>query len=200
MGCCGCGRTRAERQVLLPDPPLTEDRGTSEQWDVHRPAEEVVPCCNKTRDTHPGRSCRRTILSMALLAIACSTSGPMRAQTTAAANPVAQRRRARSESIMDDRVKVLAKNLDLTDAQQAAVKSILEQRQQETLRLRLDPSLSGEARFDRFRTLQDRTVERIRAVLNDEQKKKYDPLILRKVQPAPHQRTVQDWLNGVPPR
>jgi hypothetical protein len=101
---------------------------------------------------------------------------------------------------IDDRVKVFAKNLDLNEAQQAAVKKILEQRQQETLRLRQDPSISGSARIERLRALQDTTVERIRAVLNDEQKKKYDPLAVRRIQPAPNQRSVEDWLKVTTPK
>jgi Spy/CpxP family protein refolding chaperone len=101
---------------------------------------------------------------------------------------------------IDDRVKVFAKNLDLTEAQQAAVRKILEQRQQETLQIRQDPTLSGSARIDRFRAIQDDTVGRIRAVLNEEQKKKYDPLAVRRIKPAPDQRSVEDWLKATTPQ
>jgi hypothetical protein len=95
---------------------------------------------------------------------------------------------------------VLAKNLDLNESQQVAVKKILEQRQQETLRLRRDPSISGSTRIEQFRALQDNTVQRIRAVLNEEQKKKYDPLAVRRIQPAPEQRSVEDWLKVTTPQ
>ena len=100
---------------------------------------------------------------------------------------------------IDDRVRVLARSLDLNEAQRVAVKKILEQRRQETLRIRQDPSISGGARIERFRALQDNTVERIRAVLNEEQKKKYDPLAVRRTQPAPQQRSVEDWLKVTTP-
>ena len=100
---------------------------------------------------------------------------------------------------IDNRVRVLARSLDLNEAQQAAVKKILEQRQQETLRIRQDTSISGGARIERFRALQDNTVERIRAVLNEEQKRKYDPLAVRRIQPAPQQRSVEDWLKVTTP-
>ena len=113
--------------------------------------------------------------------------------------PVAAQRGHRTPTI-DDRVKVFAKRLDLNEAQQAAVKKILEQRQEETLRIRQDSSISGSARIERFRTLQDNTVVRIRAVLNEEQKRKYDPLAVRKVQPAPDQRSVEDWLKVTTPQ
>jgi hypothetical protein len=95
---------------------------------------------------------------------------------------------------------VLAKSLDLNEAQQAAVKKILEQRQQETLRIRMDSSISGATRVERFRALQDSTVERIRAGLNGEQKKKYDPLAVRRVTPAADQKSVEDWLKITTPK
>jgi hypothetical protein len=90
--------------------------------------------------------------------------------------------------------------LDLSDSQTTAIKTILEERQREAVHLRLDPSINGNTRIERFRKLQDDTVERIRAVLNDEQKKRYDPLATRKLQPAPDQRTVEDWLKVTAPK
>ncbi|MBZ5685904.1 MAG: hypothetical protein LAP86_12805 [Acidobacteriia bacterium] len=95
---------------------------------------------------------------------------------------------------------MLARSLELNEAQKVAVKKILEQRQQETLRIRLDSSISGGTRIERFRALQDHTVEQIRAVLNDEQKKKYDPLAVRRVGPAPDQKSVEDWLKVTNPK
>lgn len=101
---------------------------------------------------------------------------------------------------IDDRVKVLTRSLDLNEAQQAAVKIFLEQRQQETLRIRQDASISGGTRIERFRALQDQTVLRIRAVLSNEQKEKYDPLAVRRVTPAPDQKSVEDWLKVTNPQ
>src|SRR5581483_7339923 len=121
------------------------------------------------------------------------------AQQPDSAGPVhqmhAMHRRARPE----DRVKVLAESLHLNDAQQVAVTKILEERQQETLRIRRDPSISGSDRLTQFRALQDRTMLRIRAVLNDEQRKKYDPFAARRVEPAPQQRSVEDWIKATTP-
>lgn len=103
------------------------------------------------------------------------------------------------KSYIDARVGILTRSLDLNDAQQSAVKNILEQRQQETLRIRHDPSISGSARIERFRALQDTTVERIRALLTDEQKKKYDPQASRQIQSKP-ERSVEDWLEATKPK
>ena len=108
-------------------------------------------------------------------------------------------RRQYSRPSLDERVSRFAKNLNLSEAQQSAVKKILEQQQQEILRIRLDPSLTGSAGIDRFRALQEATVERIRGVLNEEQRKKYDPLAPRKIPPAPQQPSVEDWLKATTP-
>jgi hypothetical protein len=101
---------------------------------------------------------------------------------------------------LEDRVKVLARNLNLDQGQQDAVLKILQARTEESLRIRRDTSISGSARIDQFRALQDKTVLQIRAVLNEEQKKKYDPLAVRKREQAADQKTVEDWLELTTPK
>ena len=146
-----------------------------------------MPSYNKTFAAKL-RSCfLRTLLCLALVLPVLLLSAPALAQRG-------------HRPTLDDRVKVLARSLELNEAQQAAVKKILEQRQQETLSIRLDSSISGSTRIERFRALQDNTVERIRAVLNEEQKKKYDPLAVRRVAPAPDQKSVEDWLKVTNPK
>jgi periplasmic protein CpxP/Spy len=77
---------------------------------------------------------------------------------------------------MDDRVKSLAQALNLDEKQQAGVKTVLERQQLQARKIQFDPSLDGAERIGKFRALQEDTASRIRALLNDEQKQKYDPL------------------------
>ena len=122
------------------------------------------------------------------------------AQSSETKTPPARTTQHRSRALtIDDRVKMLTKTLELNAQQQAAVKNILVQRQQQTLQIRQDPSISGGERIDRFRNLQVVTVERIRAVLNDEQKQKYDPLAAQKAKSTP-ERSVEDWLKLTTPK
>jgi hypothetical protein len=123
--------------------------------------------------------------------LAGQSTVPPAGTITKPATPTAIDRRSQ---ILDARVRVFAKSLNLNDVQAAAVKQILMEREQEMLRLRMDSSMSGSERIGRIRMLQDDTVVRIRALLNDEQKKQYDPLAVRRVQPAKDQRSVEDWL------
>jgi hypothetical protein len=100
----------------------------------------------------------------------------------------------------DQRGRALAKYLELDEAQQIALQKILEQRQQEVLQMRFTPLPAGSAQIDRFRAIQDKTVNRIRAVLNQEQRKKYDILAIRRSVPPPPKTSVQDWLKAATQR
>jgi hypothetical protein len=75
------------------------------------------------------------------------------------------------------------------------VKAVLERQQREARQIQFDQSLSGAERIGRFRALQQDTVSRIRALLNDEQKKKYDPLN-HGTTPTTSQPSVEDWLKA----
>jgi hypothetical protein len=114
------------------------------------------------------------------------------------ATPKLETHRRYSKPSLDARVSRFASGLDLTEAQRFAVKKILQQQRQEILKIRNDPSTTGSAGIDRLRALQDRTIERIRAVLNEEQKKKYDPLAVRRIPQTP-QPSVEDWLKAITP-
>src|SRR5205807_289751 len=98
----------------------------------------ALPSSNKTFAAKLRNCWGRALLSLALLLPILLSGAPVVAQ------------RGHRPPSIDDRVKVLAKKLDLNETQQAAVKKILEQRQQETLRLRLDSSITGSVRIERF--------------------------------------------------
>lgn len=153
-----------------------------------------MPNCSKSSDATLRIGSVRSLLCLALILPIFLPGPPVEAQVAGAASPRRPTNRSHRRQIIDERVKVFARKMNLNEAQQAAVKEILEQRQQETLRLRRDPSISGSARIERFRALQDNTVQRIRAVLTDEQRQQYDPQAVRRIQPAPQQRSVEDWL------
>ncbi|HEX6821012.1 MAG TPA: hypothetical protein VF123_03060 [Candidatus Sulfotelmatobacter sp.] len=81
-----------------------------------------------------------------------------------------------------------------------ALQKILEQRQQEVQQMRFTRVPAGRAQVDRFRAIQDKTANRIRAVLNQEQRKKYDLLAIRRAASAGSKTSVQDWLKPATPR
>ena len=74
----------------------------------------------------------------------------------------------------DDQLKILTIKLDLTDDQQAKIKPILKDLHDATVKISQDQSLSREDRLARVRPLRYKAHDQIRAVLNDEQKKKLE--------------------------
>lgn len=154
--------------------------------------------CNKKPVAKLWSCSGRAFLSLALVLPILLPCAPVVAQGTGAPGPARETHRGHRRPSIDDRVRVLAKGLDLTGPQQSEVKKILEQRQQEALRIRLDPSISGGTRIERFRALQDNSVARIRDLLNEEQKKKYNPLAPRRIQ-STQQPSVEDWLKVTTP-
>jgi len=137
----------------------------------------------------------RFLLFVLCLSILLSSASAL-SQDSESARPAPRAPRHRTRVTVDDQVKVFAKNLDLNEEQQAAVKKILERRQQESLRIM--HSGSGPDGVGPLQALQIGTVEQIRAVLNDEQKKKYNPLAPRPPQ-ASSQPSVEDWIKATTP-
>jgi DnaJ-domain-containing protein 1 len=113
--------------------------------------------------------------------------------------PRNQARRPLKRPSLDDRVSQFARNLNLSESQRSSVKTILEQRQQQILRIRQDASISGSDRISKLRALQVDTVAQIRAILNEEQRQKYNPLAPREIPRTP-QPSVEDWIKAVTPR
>lgn len=138
-----------------------------------------------------------TALASSVLAQASNENAATPTQPPPSPQPT---RPTRRRPTLDDHVKALATSLDLSEQQQLAVKKILEQRQMETLRLRRDTAIEGNERIARLRALQDQTVERIRSILTDDQKKKYDPLAVRQIAPQRDQKSIDDFLKAPPPK
>jgi len=101
---------------------------------------------------------------------------------------------------LDDQVRSLATKLELTAGQQASLKDLLERRVVQSRQIWADQSISGADRVDRFRALNDNTVTQIRALLNDDQKKKYDPLVGGSARSSSPQASVEKWLEAASPK
>lgn len=90
--------------------------------------------------------------------------------------PSARAAYPRSQKItVDERLQRLTESLSLSTEQQTQVRLILERRQAEVERLRLDATPSAVERVHMYRAVDERTVERIKNVLSEEQRQKYSP-------------------------
>ena len=71
---------------------------------------------------------------------------------------------------------ILTRDLNLTDDQKSQLKSILEDRAQKMRSVRSDTSLSPEDRRSKLGSISEESNSKIRALLNDEQKQKFDQM------------------------
>lgn len=99
-------------------------------------------------------------------------------------------------------VQHLTKELNLNSDQQSKVKSILEDQQKQMQALRADKSLSSTDKRAKFTDLHKNTSSQIRALLNDDQQKKFDQLQQKREQKMAAHRAKQSSqsLNETQPK
>jgi len=81
--------------------------------------------------------------------------------------------RRRRFSALDRRVMLLTRELGLTANQQGQVRKALESQREQVARVWSDTSVAPARRVGATQAIADRTAERIRALLTEEQRKKY---------------------------
>lgn len=79
----------------------------------------------------------------------------------------------RKYSPIDRRVMLLTRELGLSATQQAQVKRVLEGQREQVARVWNDTSIPAARRVSATQAVSDRTADRIRALLTEEQRKKY---------------------------
>jgi hypothetical protein len=100
--------------------------------------------------------------------------------------------RVRAGGSLQHRVDVLAKALQLDARQRTELLAILESQRQAVSKIWSDPALLPAERTPATRALQERTANQIRAILSEEQRKRYNP---PKPQGAePPSPNVEEWM------
>jgi hypothetical protein len=115
-----------------------------------------------------------------------------------AAAPRAQRHVAGTS--LEDRVRILSVALNLDATQKSELRKVLEAQREQVRLLWNDSAAPAAYRVSATRAISDQTADRIRALLNEEQKKKYNP------PGRPHDTGtdsakpgVEDWMNATHP-
>ncbi len=111
-----------------------------------------------------------------ILIFALNVSAQQTATAHGSANQGGQGQPAMQDDLpsADDQLKILTIKLDLTDDQQAKIKPILQDLHDASVKIAQDRSLSREDRLAGVRPLRYKAHDQIRAMLNDEQKKKLE--------------------------
>jgi protein CpxP len=154
-----------------------------------------------------GLALAASCLLLGQLAAAAGVSTANASSTPAAAPPVAPARSATNsvaKSQVDGRVAVLTRTLKLDAAQQLQLTRVLERRREQISQVWSDASVPAAYRISATRRIEDKTADQIRALLTDEQKKKYNPpRPPHKMGPDADEPSVEDWMKAtqqpVPP-
>jgi hypothetical protein len=98
---------------------------------------------------------------------------------------------------LEERVRLLTAELALDGQQQSDVRRILLDQRQQVMKVWNDNSVPPAYRVNLTRAIGDKTADKIRALLNDEQKAKYvAPRKPHEPQPGESKRSVEDWMNA----
>ena len=95
---------------------------------------------------------------------------------------------------LEDRVKLLAKALDLDLKQELELRKILQRQRAQVREVWSDPSVAPAYRVAATQVIGERTAELIRALLNDRQRKKFSPPRLAH-EAAGSSLSVEEWMD-----
>ncbi len=100
---------------------------------------------------------------------------------------------------IDHRIKLLAAELSLDPGQQAAVRRLLLQQREQTLKVWRNDAVPSAVRIKATHGIADRTAEQIRALLNDEQRSRYIQPRNREAEQNLASGDVESWMAGRAP-
>lgn len=162
---------------------------------------QMTRSASSTSKTGPWSSSPRLLCVIACLVCAPAYADVAPAAGARKAEPARRNARPRvARSGLEKRVRMLSKGLDLDARQQDELRKILRSQAEQIRRVRGDPAIPGADRMDAMRAILDRTGDRIRAMLKDEQRLRYQA-----AKPAPGTDTaqrpdVEHWMQLTRPK
>ena len=92
---------------------------------------------------------------------------------------------------IDDQVRSLSDQLNLSPDQQAKVKTALEEQHTQAMSIVQDNNMPREDKISKIHGLRETTINKVRTALNDDQKKKFDQMIAEMDQRQQQQQSAQ---------
>jgi hypothetical protein len=131
-----------------------------------------------------------------VLALAAQLSLPAPAEAASAVAPARRGHAVAREkhSGLDARVATLTRALSLDPKQQAGVRRALLDQSEQVKRIWRDGSASAADRITATRSVSMHTADRIRALLNEDQRKRYDPPAQADPGQAIRNTNVEEWM------
>lgn len=143
------------------------------------------------------RICLQSLLVLALAVQGALPAAAVAAEARAAPSGSRQPLLPRSKgSGLQARVARLTRALGLDARQQAALRTALQDQRQQVQRIWNDESVSAADRIAATRKVSTLTADRIRAMLNEDQRKKYDPPPQGDPGKTIGSAHVEDWVNA----
>ena len=105
----------------------------------------------------------------------------------------------RHHSGLDERIKLLARELDLDAKQQSDLKRVLEEQRERVVRAWADGSVPAGVRVQTTQKISERTSDQIRALLSEEQRKRYIQPKSREMEQNQTSGDVESWMAGKAP-
>ncbi|MEO8306482.1 MAG: hypothetical protein ABI616_00395 [Pseudomonadota bacterium] len=150
-----------------------------------------------TRILHLGKSGSRLVLALTTLLLAGALPASAAAPTATPGAPAAGIGPGALPAL-DRRVALLAKELDLSESQQVAMRKLLLEQREKVAHLWNETAIPAQDRIRATQLIGDQTADRIRQLLTEEQRKKYiQPRMKRPAPPADdNARSVEEWMQS----
>ncbi len=129
-----------------------------------------------------------------LLAIAAWIPAQVCAESANPASSAVPKRHLQT-SPLSDRVQLMTRELGLTADQQFALQNILLEHRAEIAKVWSDPSVPAAIRVGATQAIGEKTADKIRAMLTDEQREKYNKPRQQKPVPNALGDDVQKWMD-----
>lgn len=101
------------------------------------------------------------------------------------------------QPVLEQRITLMAAELGLDERQRTELRKILINQRMQVMKLWNDTTVAAASRVGATRVISEQTGDQIRALLNDEQKAKYNhPRKPRDTTADPGARSVEDWMNA----
>lgn len=102
--------------------------------------------------------------------------------------------------VLDKRVQLLAAELNLDADQQAAVRRLLMQQREQTLKVWNDEAVPAALRIKATQGVAERTADQIRALLDDVQRTRYSLPHKQDAEQHFASEDLESWMRGSPPK
>jgi hypothetical protein len=101
---------------------------------------------------------------------------------------------------LEERVGILTQWLKLDAKQQSEVRKVLDSQREQIKSLWSDTSVPAAYRISATQTISDKTGDQIRALLNEDQRKKFNPPRQPRDETGSAKPNVEDWMDAAKPK